>query len=394
MRHYGLPLASRFTAWKAFVLPHILFFLPFVLALDIPELQSMINSSLRDISDDRASPEALCAEIGLLPVKWLWAQTLAINGGRLQSNSAPLRAAEIVTNLLSDPKSNDYKGLGKDYKIALFRLGFKTHWPLIQARELLTPQSDADKAMLEHPQYWATELAPYRNTWNLHVKARAKACAELEHSKWLDQTGHRAHAYKLETLSSLKPLPKVYSKASWLTLPLSTPIQQRLLQRRTMATDLDTHTPSSRRAKEDYEESFCPICLRAQASQDSEHTETMVHFLWECEHLHPEQKALDETLATFVQSSGGIPIAVMRQWKDLPQGVQLGLLMGNYIPDINTLSNKYEVIQQWLTRFLEAADAPLLTLWKKRAKLVVQYFPEWKVLDIDPTAVNRHVPLD
>jgi hypothetical protein len=124
----------------------------------------------------------------------------------------------------------------------------------------------------------------------------------------------------------------------------------------------------------------------------------MVHFLWECEHLHTEQKALDETLATFVQSSGGIPIkegsAVLRQWKDLPQAVKLGLLMGNHIPDINTLSKKYEVIQQWLTRFLEAADAPLLTLWKKRAKLVVQYFPEWKISDIDPTAVNRHLPLD
>jgi hypothetical protein len=68
--------------------------------------------------------------------------------------------------------------------------------------------------------------------------------------------------------------------------------------------------------------------------------------------------------------------------------------MGNHIPDINTLSKKYEVIQQWLTRFLEAADVPLLTHWKKRAKLVVQYFPEWKVSDIDPTAVNRQLPLD
>jgi hypothetical protein len=90
MRHYGLPLASRFTAWKSFVLPHILFFLPFVSASDIPELQYMVNSSLREISDARASPEALCAEIGLLPVKWLWAQTVAINGGRLQSNCTPL----------------------------------------------------------------------------------------------------------------------------------------------------------------------------------------------------------------------------------------------------------------------------------------------------------------
>jgi hypothetical protein len=248
--------------------------------------------------------------------------------------------------------------------------------------------------MLEYPQYWATALAPYRNTWNQQVKSRAKAGAEMEHSTWLDQTGHRAHAYKLETLSALTTLPTVSSKSPWLDLPLSTPIQQRLLQRRTMATDLDTHTPSSRRAKEDYEESFCPICLGAHTSQNSEHTETMAHFLWECEHLATEQKTLDETLAAFVKSAGSIPIkvgsAVKRQWQDLPQDVRLGLLMGNHIPNINTLSNDYGTIQQWLTRFLEAADTPLLKLLKKLAKLIVQYFPAWRISDIDPTAVSRH----
>jgi hypothetical protein len=39
------------------------------------------------------------------------------------------------------------------------------------------------------------------------------------------------------------------------------PIQQRLLQRRTLVTGLETHTPPSRRGLEDYEESFCPLCL-------------------------------------------------------------------------------------------------------------------------------------
>ncbi len=273
MRHYGLPLASRFTAWKAFVLPHILFFLPFVSVSDIPELQSMINSSLRDISDARASPEALCAEIGLLPVKWLWAQTLAINGGRLQSNRTPLRAAEIVTNLLSNPTSNDHKGLGKDYKIALFRLGLKTHWPLIQARELPAPQSPADKAMLGKPE---------------------------------------------------------------------------------------------------------------------ENQESMSHFLWECNHLGPEQTVLDETLAQFVLNNGGIPSAnagPIRQWKELSDTDKLGLIMGNHIPTINHISNEYTVIQNWRTAFLEAADSPLTKLWKKRAQLIVETFPEWLISSADPTSI-------
>ncbi len=120
----------------------------------------------------------------------------------------------------------------------------------------------------------------------------------------------------------------------------------------------------------------------------------MAHFLWECEHLATEQKTLDETLAAFVKSAGSIPIkvgsAVKRQWQDLPQDVRLGLLMGNHIPNINTLSNDYGTIQQWLTRFLEAADTPLLKLLKKLAKLIVQYFPAWRISDIDPTAVSRH----
>jgi hypothetical protein len=45
MRHFGLPVASRFVAWKAFVLLHILFYLPFVSHKDIPEIQIMVNSS-------------------------------------------------------------------------------------------------------------------------------------------------------------------------------------------------------------------------------------------------------------------------------------------------------------------------------------------------------------
>ncbi len=124
----------------------------------------------------------------------------------------------------------------------------------------------------------------------------------------------------------------------------------------------------------------------------------MSHFLWGCEHLETEQKALDETLAAFVQAAGGIPLtvgnAVTRQWNDLSMEARLGLLMGNHIPDINTLSNDYGVIQNWLTCFLEAADAPLMKLWKKRAQLVVKHFPACRISDTDPVAVIRHTSQD
>jgi hypothetical protein len=72
-----------------------------------------------------------------------------------------------------------------------------------------------------------------------------------------------------------------------------------------------------------------------QTSQDSEHTETMSHFLWRCEHLETEQKVLDDTLAAFVQAAGRVPLTVgntvTRQWNDLSREARLGLLMGNHI---------------------------------------------------------------
>lgn len=111
MRTHGLPMSSRMIAWKAFVLPHILFYLPFLSDTDLHDIQSTINTSLRALSHDRASPEALHAEIGLIPVKWQWAQALAVMGGRLQTNRRPLRAAAITQALLQSPAFGTKKGI-------------------------------------------------------------------------------------------------------------------------------------------------------------------------------------------------------------------------------------------------------------------------------------------
>ena len=62
---------------------------------------------------------------------------------------------------------------------------------------------------------------------------------------------------------------------------------------------------------------------------------------------------------------------------------KLGLFMGNHIPAINHISNEYTIIQNWRTAFLEAADSPLNKLWKKRAQLIVETFPEWSISSSD-----------
>jgi hypothetical protein len=244
----------------------------------------------------------------------------------------------------------------------------------------------------------ASPLAPFRKSWNQVVKRQARILANSEHSKWLEQINHRACSFKSETQSGLSEIPKVYVKASWLELHLPTPIAQRLLRRRVLATDLDTHTPSSHKNGEDYEESYCALCARREGcGKSEENQESMSHFLWECKHLGPEQTVLDETLAQFVLNNGGIPSAnagPIRQWKELPDTDKLGLIMGNHIPTINHISNDYTVIQNWRIAFLEAADSPLTKLWKKLAQLIVETFPEWSISSADPTSIIRRLHED
>jgi hypothetical protein len=45
MRPHGLSLASRSIAWKTFVWPHILFYLPFVSLSDLPDIQTAVNTA-------------------------------------------------------------------------------------------------------------------------------------------------------------------------------------------------------------------------------------------------------------------------------------------------------------------------------------------------------------
>jgi hypothetical protein len=136
---------------------------------------------------------------------------------------------------------------------------------------------------------------------------------------------------------------------------------------------------------------------REGCGKSEESQETMSHFLWECNHLGPEQTVLEETLTRFVLDDGGIQSANLGptlQWKDMSDTDKLGLLMGNHTPVINHISNEYTIIQTWRTAFLEAADSPLNKLWKKRAQLIVETFPEWSISSSDPTSIIRRLHED
>jgi hypothetical protein len=86
----------------------------------------------------------------LLPVKWLWALSMAKLGGRLQTNKCPLQAAELVTNLLQPPPFNDNKGWSLEYKIALAWLDLRQHRPSLTADALPKQQDPMDLYILEN----------------------------------------------------------------------------------------------------------------------------------------------------------------------------------------------------------------------------------------------------
>ena len=164
MRHHGLPMASRVIAWKAFVWPHILFYLPFIGLKDVHDVQVAVNNSLRSITHETASPEALAAEFGILPLKHSWAAQVAILGGRLQTNPYPLRAAHVAQTLLHDTTDMQHRCFRSEYKSALHELGLQNHWPLIDPTCLPPLERLEDLQLRDHPSPGAARWAPYRHT--------------------------------------------------------------------------------------------------------------------------------------------------------------------------------------------------------------------------------------
>jgi hypothetical protein len=145
MRPHGLSLASRSIAWKTFVWPHILFYLPFVSLSDLPAIQTALNTSLRSISFSDASPEALAAEFGIQPIRQAWAAAVAVLGGRLQTNLTPLRAAVIFVAGLHPGVEPVHKSFHAEYQSALYQLQLQDHWSLIDTSTLPEPTDPTEK---------------------------------------------------------------------------------------------------------------------------------------------------------------------------------------------------------------------------------------------------------
>lgn len=144
LRPYGLHLESRVAAWKALVLPHIDFYLPFIRDTDLPVLQNTVNTTLRTITFTGVSPPALHAKFGIPDLKWRRAEALGILGGRLQFPPQHLQAAAIFTAQLANNPDSPPRDLCHEYKVALHLLELKDHWPLLQPHLLPSSEEGVD----------------------------------------------------------------------------------------------------------------------------------------------------------------------------------------------------------------------------------------------------------
>ena len=206
---------------------------------------------------------------------------------------------------------------------------------------------------------------------------------------------HRAQPYKTETLNTGTRWWTKIQPAQWLNWDIPARVQQKLLERRALGTQLATLTPEgkrrslrtsradgNRKAKEEdpYAESLCPVCARRPDVRGKTHEamESMEHFIFECPHLEEERNAVQTALrrqweevtnATQVQGHQVAP------WAEVTQTDQLGMLMGNITQAMEDSLLKDQDRYQWLASLQCQIQTNMAALWNRRQALIKDTYP-------------------
>ena len=262
-------------------------------------------------------------------------------------------------------------------------MDLRHHWPSIDHTDLTPP--DSSNSGPQHSPAGDWDCSSTRKAWNLRVKEAARASSKAFFAKWAEGNTHRTRAYVTDTLAGLPPCPQPGKTPTWLKCQLPLGVQQRLLQRRVLATDLATHTPSRRRSAHDpFVESFCPLCARIRvAGHTQQITETFTHFASECPPLRTQQEHLHSTLSDFLEEHGGVlrdPAKlshpeITTKWADLPEETRVGLLMGNEVPAMALVFTDKHERREWMLQLLVAAHEPLHLLFAHRDHLITALYP-------------------
>ena len=213
----------------------------------------------------------------------------------------------------------------------------------------------------------------------MKVQNQATKAFSNQAATWLDQKNHRAHSYKQETRAGLTPTIQSLKLPFWLTLNIPSKTQQRIFERRTLATDLATHVPSRLRTPDtQYEESYCPLCSNIRFNGKTfEFQESFFHFTMDCPHLQAEQDDLESTAQHFFQAKGGIILtrdSPPSPWSALPTTAKLALLMGNKPAFLKSSFPDKPQRQEWLGEFLTQTGEPLRKLWTRRKLLITEIY--------------------
>jgi hypothetical protein len=140
-----------------------------------------------------------------------------------------------------------------------------------------------------------------------------------------------------------------------------------------------------------FEESWCPLCARPLAGPPREERESLIHILTNCHALAPHATIVATAAHASVVQLGGITLykdAFPLQWADLPEEVQLGLLMGNRLPCFSYTFQDPEQASAWVNRFLVSTQQPLSALLHSRKTMIRERFPDSLLLPSAQTSAR------
>ncbi len=92
-----------------------------------------------------------------------------------------------------------------------------------------------------------------------------------------------------------------------------------------------------------------------------------------------------------VDQLGGITLykdASLLKWADLLEEVQLGLLMGNWLPCFSYTFQDPEQASAWMNQFLVSTQQPLAALLHSRKALILDGFPHSLLLPSAQTSAR------
>jgi hypothetical protein len=191
----------------------------------------------------------------------------------------------------------------------------------------------------------------------------------------LENTLTHAHAHARFISTTTKPLT-----------------QQDLLTRRSLGLDIATHWPSRRRSVHNiFEESWCPLGARPLAGPAREERESFIHILTDCHALAPHAVIVAASAHASVEQLGGITLyqdASPLKWANLPEEVQLCLLMGNRLPCFSYTFQDPEQASAWMNQFLVSTQQPLAALLRSRKALILDCFPDSLLLPSSQTSAR------